>query len=378
MQFLSRIERLDRSLVLRPLGCRSQELRHDRALPFEVPQQAGILSQVRHADHRAGRLPLTRREVVERDTAALRLHVESLQRCRTVALHGRITELLEHLRIGQHVQAGFLGRHIDVLPLAVLTPAARRGKHRDGTVDPRHVEHHRETDLERLAIQFAERMGPSAERRNGEMVRGVVAIGACLAESGDRGDDDPRVDRCEALVSQPESLHRPRAGRLDHHVGTRDEALEVTAVAGDAEVERDAALVAIEKSLERTASSAPRSVPHRAPYPDHIGPAVREQPCTERPRNSAADVEDPQPVQTSHHAPPALTQYLESKAGLPVKSMFISAARTPTQKSCVSPLPRSIRTARRVERSRPVPQESGEPSRCTPGASPFPRSATIS
>jgi len=73
-----------------------------------------------------------------------------------------------------------------------------------------------------------------------------LRIGPVGAEAGRREVDQPRRIRRERLVADAQIAHRPRAQVLDHDVGRRGEPPKEHRAVGRLEVERDAALVAVE------------------------------------------------------------------------------------------------------------------------------------
>ena len=73
-----------------------------------------------------------------------------------------------------------------------------------------------------------------------------VAIRPALAEAGDAAVDEPRVDRAQLVVVDPEPTLDVGAVVLDDHVGVLRELLEDRHALGLAQVQRDAALVAVQ------------------------------------------------------------------------------------------------------------------------------------
>src|SRR5262245_2999851 len=78
------------------------------------------------------------------------------------------------------------------------------------------------------------------------VVAGAIAIGAVLAESGNRGIDQPRVHGAQSLVVDAQTELDVGAEVLHHHVGPRDQALENLAAPGGLEIEGHRALVAMQ------------------------------------------------------------------------------------------------------------------------------------
>ena len=81
----------------------------------------------------------------------------------------------------------------------------------------------------------------------GDLVEaGAVGVGPVLAEAGDAGENDPRIDLAQALVVDAEPVLDVGAEVLDHHVGLPDHAAKHRDAVLLLHVQRDAALVAVD------------------------------------------------------------------------------------------------------------------------------------
>ena len=126
-----------------------------------------------------------------------------------------------------------------------------------------------------------------------------------LAEAGDRAVDQPRVDRLQALVIEPEALEVADLVVLDQHVGGLDQLADDLLPLGLGMVERDRALVAVGDGEEarmagldavlaldpREAIAAP-VVAHAGPFDlDHVRAQIAEDLRADRRREDAAHVD---------------------------------------------------------------------------------------
>ena len=123
-----------------------------------------------------------------------------------------------------------------------------------------------------------------------------VAIGAVLTEAGNAGVDDALVDLAQRLVVDAEALFHVGAEILHHHVGLGDQAAEGGKPLRRLQVERDAALVAVQiLEVGTIARPAGRLAPfemRRGLDLDHIGAPVGELPHRGGARTHAGEVEN--------------------------------------------------------------------------------------
>src|SRR5215475_10188515 len=89
----------------------------------------------------------------------------------------------------------------------------------------------------------------------------TVAIGAVLAEPGNAGVDEAGIDLAEGRVIDPEAGLHIGAEVLDHHVGFGSEATKGCSSRRRFEVERNAALVAMQVLEIRTVAGAAQTFP---------------------------------------------------------------------------------------------------------------------
>jgi hypothetical protein len=157
---------------------------------------------------------------------------------------------------------------------------------------------HREGDVgglvavdERLAGEEAH-LGVDDRR-----VGGAAALGAGLAESGDRQHDQPGVDLLHVLPGQAELGHDPGPVVLHHDVGLGDELQHQLAGAFGQQVDADGALsgvllvVVAADAVDLPAHQAGH-VPFRGLHLQDVGAEVRQHTGGEGARQHAGEVQD--------------------------------------------------------------------------------------
>jgi hypothetical protein len=263
------------------------ELRHfqriAQPLPHRVvaaghghPAVAGAEGLVGHRDARAERLVfgLSRREM----------------RGREVAQH-RNARLEQR---GVHLGAG-----------AGAMPLLHGREDRERRVEPGEHVHHGRHHLLRPAIGLGIQAHHAGGRLGDEVVRARARERAVLTEPGNAAVDQPRVQPLHRLVAEPQPGHHAGAEVLDQHVGAGDEFARDAAVGLVVQVERDAALAAVEGQVHGA-----RSFPQRgervlarvvaavlALHLDDIGPQVGEVLRADRSGDDAAEIQHAQPVE---------------------------------------------------------------------------------
>ena len=180
-------------------------------------------------------------------------------------------------------------------------PVEHGGEGRDGRRLAREAEVEARRHRDRLAVGLTGAVHLVAHPVEHDLRRREVAVGAGLAEVGDRGEHDARVRRAEIVVGEAEPLERARPQRLDDGVGSRGE-LEHP-IAFVPQVERDPALADVQvEEAERLAAriewcTPPERVAAGRLDLDHVGAARREQLRAVRPGDMGCQVEDPQALE---------------------------------------------------------------------------------
>jgi hypothetical protein len=165
-----------------------------------------------------------------------------------------VAGLLGHLALDQparrlkieHEDLGLEQRGLDFLALAGGLALQQRDQDAHGAEQPGGQVGDRDTDPHRpLPGDSGDRHQPA--HALGDLVEaGALRIGTGLAEAGNARKDDARIDLAQHLVVDPQPFLDVGPEVLDHHVGLLDHFLEGGDALGRLEVERDAALVAMQ------------------------------------------------------------------------------------------------------------------------------------
>src|SRR5215472_7849501 len=153
--------------------------------------------------------------------------------------------------IGEQAQCGLEQRAVHALteprPLALKDRRAdpERAQDAGGEIEERDGRAHRRP------FRLPRDRHDAAEGLEQRLVAGAVLPRPRAAEGGDRAVDEARVDRREVVVAETEALHRARAEVLDEDVGAAGERLHDLRALRGLEIERHAALVAIEEQIGR-------------------------------------------------------------------------------------------------------------------------------
>ena len=130
----------------------------------------------------------------------------------------------------------------------VMGDQGRRGGVRTGVqISLRHG------DTNRWTIGVTGEQERTAGRNHRQVGLGVLSLGAFLAECGNREVDQRGVNRREIPVSEAALGQITRSFRFDQEIRTGNQSLQLAAVIRAVQVERDTALIPIERpKVERT------------------------------------------------------------------------------------------------------------------------------
>ena len=156
-------------------------------------------------------------------------------------------------QVGEHRDLRVEQRHVDGLALAGGVAVAQRGEDGDRGVHAGEQVGHGDADLLRPAagrvVGDLARPGhahQAAHALHGVVVAGAVAVGAGLAEAGDRAVDEARVEGEQAGRVQAVARHVADLEVLDEHVAAAAARRRISAwPSGARDVDRDRALVAV-------------------------------------------------------------------------------------------------------------------------------------
>jgi hypothetical protein len=209
-------------------------------------------------------------------------------------------------------------RHFDVLAGATRASRLDRRQDADRRVEAGDDVDERHADLQRSALAFAGDAHQSARGLDEQVVARQVAASWLRPETRDRCVDNSRIRARDVVVADPEVLGGTWLEVLEHDVGASSETLGEPATGRVDEVERHAALVAVESEEVRRLAhtgitcAVDRVVPRRAPLArlvagsrpfdfDDVGAEVAEQHADERTRENPREVGHEQAGERSGH-----------------------------------------------------------------------------
>ena len=114
----------------------------------------------------------------------------------------------------RHVQH----RHVDALTLAGALALEQGRGQRESAGGAGGVVDHRAAELDRVHVLGPRHRHDAGGRLDHMVVSGLRAARAALAEGRERGVNQPRIDRGERLVTEPERLESAGPIVLDEHV----------------------------------------------------------------------------------------------------------------------------------------------------------------
>ena len=187
-----------------------------------------------------------------------------------------------------------------VHPAALARALALEQRHHDGErqeVAGREVAD-RDADPDRLGAGMAGDAHQAAQALGDLVDAGAMAVRAALAEAGDRGVHDPRVDPPHRLVVDAEPVLHADPHVLDEHVRLLGEAEEDALAFLGLEVEHHRPLVAVQVLVvEAVAIADVAGAVARRLDADHLGAPVGEVPDAGRPGPRDREVEHADPAE---------------------------------------------------------------------------------
>ncbi len=260
--------------------------------------QAALLAQVTGAEHDQAVLGLERAVGGVRMAIAVRLGMHAVAQ-----IAGEMGAHQDH----RHIEHG----HVDALPapgplaLQQRRRERERARHAGGVVD------HRRAELHRMHVLRAGHRHDPGRGLDHVVIGGLVAARPLLAEGRERGVDQPRVDRGQRVIAQPQGIERAGPVILDEHIGGGDELLEDLAVFLLLEVERNRALVGGLRQEARAHVAAVEVLVGAGGAAlvgivgmldlDHVRAQHGELVGRERPRQHVRDVDHPDAFERTRH-----------------------------------------------------------------------------
>ena len=163
-----------------------------------------------------------------------------------LARHLALHQIARALEIEHEHAAPASSEVVHPLALARAVALAERRQHAERGEEAGREIADRDADAHRPAPGLAGDRHQPAHALRDLIDAGPVAIGPVLAEARDAGIDEPLVDRLQRLVIDAEAELDVGAVILDQDVGALDQAAEDGEAVGMLQVDRDAALVAVE------------------------------------------------------------------------------------------------------------------------------------
>ena len=139
----------------------------------------------------------------------------------------------------------------------------------------------------------------AAHRLRQHVLAALVGVRAGLAEAGADGVDDAWVERAAGVVAEAHAVHHAGAEVVDDDIGAGDQRLHRRHALGVAQVEGDAALVAVEAAEDRVVDPLRRREGRAAQVAgagaldlDHVGAVVAEHLGADRAHHDLGEVDD--------------------------------------------------------------------------------------
>ena len=158
----------------------------------------------------------------------------------------------------------------------------------------------------RTALGGAAEQEHAGNRRVVDVVAGAVAKRSILAITADAAEHDPRVHLAQRGKPDAESIHHSRSEALDDHVGGRGKAEKCLTPHGILEIDRERALVAVERVEHRRVLIHERRHPAQVVTAggvldlDDVGAEVGQEHSAEWPREQPGQIEDSNVVECRH------------------------------------------------------------------------------
>src|SRR6185503_19478928 len=285
-------DRDDLPTVCDPLRVVGEALVLEQLLEVERTTKALEERVVRDADVD---VPVARTERLVRDDR--RMHVPFGPRHRAVGEEARGLAREQRDLPADH-------RRVDDLPLAGAIARVQGGGDRERREHARDHVGLRHADHDRIAARLAGETHDPAHPLNDEVVRGPRAAWAVLAEAADMAEDRSRIDSSYTFIGKAQARERPRAEVLDDDIALLDEAFEHALPVRVLEIERDAALVAIDGEVVRRDTFDARRRPLTRLIAgawhldlDDVRAVVAEHERAVRARERPREIEDAYPVE---------------------------------------------------------------------------------
>src|ERR1700683_3646122 len=196
---------------------------------------------------------------------------------------------------------------------------AQRGHRTDRAVQAAELVADRSRGLDRHPVDRTVHRHPAGNRLCNRIVTGAVRIRTELAPPGDRDINDIRLDLAYRFLADAPTLHGAGLEVFDHDVRLGGELEEDVARLGKFEIETQAALVAIDGSVDRAELGAGEEWRHVPGYLalghfnfDHVDAQISQHSRVQRPRRGGGRFE----YAYSGHRPRNISSRLAVEFGL--------------------------------------------------------------
>ena len=185
-------------------------------------------------------------------------------------------------------------------PRPVLLPGVQRDQRAERREDRGELVTQRDAAARRRLVGITGDVTDSAHRLADRAEAGPRGVGTVLAESGDPGDDQPRVDLPQLLRAESPAFERPGPEVLQQDVALGDEPAHHVLAFRHSQVAGDRLLVASDEwpPQRPPVRLLPAPLPHRIAARrvldlDHLGAEVAEQLTAERTGEKLSEFDDP-------------------------------------------------------------------------------------
>ena len=259
--------------------------------------QAALLAQVARAQHDETILRLERAVGGVGMPIAVRLGMHAVAQ-----IAGQMRAHQNH----RHIEHG----HVDALAAYGALALEQRRCQGESAGHAGSVIDRRSAELDRVHLLGAGHRHDAGGGLDHVIVGGLRPTRAVLAEGGEGGVDQPRIDRRERLVAKPQRLERSRPIVLDEDVGGGGKLLEDVAIRRLFQIERDRTLVgglreergAHVATVERLVGAVAAALIGLIGMLDldHVGAQYSQLVGGKRAGQNVRDVDDSDPFERSH------------------------------------------------------------------------------
>ena len=202
--------------------------------------------------------------------------------------------------MAHHVHADIEQREVEALAAAGLVPAEQGEGDAGGAERAGAVVDRRRADPAHLAVLRSGGLDQSDFRLDAGIVAGARRVGAGLAVSRDRGIDQPRIFLRHDVPAEAQLVDDARHEGFHEDVGLGDQPHQHVAAARGAQVEGEAALVAVHRRHPGAAEMRAEVLAVEGLDLDHVGAHVAQDLAGGRTGDDLREVEDERVGERKH------------------------------------------------------------------------------